>query len=96
LTDVASLTGFVKAHAIRFVLLGPLTADLSPTLYTQQKTGDLGPDYRLIKGWGDLYLFEYVGSQNRATQSTCLTTSHDRPAARSARRDALVELIAAD
>lgn len=96
LTDLASLTGFVKAHAIRFVLLGPLTADLSPTLYAQQKTGDLGPDYRLIKSWGDLFLFEYVGSQERSTPSTGLTPSPHLPAPRSARRDALVQLVAAD
>lgn len=62
LTDVASLADFVKRHRIRFLLLGPLTAELSPVVFAAQRTGNLGPDYRLVKSWGDLFLYEYGGS----------------------------------
>ncbi|MCX6545569.1 MAG: glycosyltransferase family 39 protein [Acidobacteria bacterium] len=58
LTDLASLDRFVQEHHVRFLLLGPLTAELSPTIDTAQRAGDLGPGYTLLRRWPDLVLFE--------------------------------------
>jgi hypothetical protein len=58
LTDLPSLDRFVEEHHVRFLLLGPLTAELSPTIAAAQKAGDLGPGYTLLKRWPDLALFE--------------------------------------
>jgi hypothetical protein len=79
-SDLSSLTGFVQAHDTRFLLLGPLTAELSPSVFARQKTGDLGPDYRLIKRWGDVLLFEYVGNRAQQAQQGLLTTASASPA----------------
>ena len=72
LSDLPSLNDFVKRHRIRFLLLGPLTGELSDTVYQAQRAGTLGPAYRLLKSWGDLWLYEYVeeGSQSSRSQSS--------------------------
>jgi hypothetical protein len=65
LTDVQSLTAFVERHRIRFLLLGPLTGELSSQVYQAQRSGDLGPEYRRIAAWNDVSLFEYSGRPGR-------------------------------
>lgn len=57
--DVASLTAFVEREGIRFLLLGPLTGELAPSVLEAQRSGTLGPGYRLLGRWPDLYLYEY-------------------------------------
>jgi hypothetical protein len=64
-SDVESLTAFVQREGIRFLLLGPLTGELAPSVLEAQRSGSLGPDYRLLGRWPDLYLFEYVPSASR-------------------------------
>ena len=63
-TDVPSLTAFVEREGIRFLLLGPLTGELAPTLLAAQRSGSLGADYELLGRWPDLYLFEYVPARS--------------------------------
>jgi hypothetical protein len=60
LTDLRSLTSLVEQHGIRFLLLGPLTAELSEQVFHAQQSGNLGPGFRLVRTWGDLWLFEYA------------------------------------
>ena len=60
LTDLRSLTSLVEQHDIRFLLLGPLTAELSEQVFHAQQSGNLGPGFRLVRTWGDLWLFEYA------------------------------------
>jgi hypothetical protein len=63
LTDVPSLASFAEKHDIRFLLLGPLTVELSDEVFRAQQSGDLGPRFRLLRTWGDLRLFEYARAQ---------------------------------
>ena len=63
LTDLPSLTPLVERQGIRFLLLGPLTAELSDQIFQAQRAGALGPEYRLLRNWGDLGLFEYVAGR---------------------------------
>jgi hypothetical protein len=70
LSTRASLAAFVERHGIRFLLLGPLTADLSTDVYDAQRRGDLGPGFTLIKGWGDLFLFAYEPAAAATGQSS--------------------------
>jgi hypothetical protein len=65
-TDVPSLTSFVEREGIRFLLLGPLTGELAPSVLTAQRSGSLGADYELLRRWPDLYLFEYVPARSRS------------------------------
>ena len=58
-SDVASLTAFVEREKIRFLLLGPLTGELAPSVLEAQRSGMLGSGYRLLGRWPDLYLYEY-------------------------------------
>jgi hypothetical protein len=62
LTDVASLDAFAEQHHLRYFLSGPLTADAAPAVFEAQRAGSLGPRFRLLKNWGDLALYEHVGS----------------------------------
>ena len=64
-TDIPSLTAFVEREDIRFLLLGPLTGELAPSVLAAQRSGSLGPDYELLGSWPDLYLFEYVPARSR-------------------------------
>ena len=64
-TDIPSLTAFVEREDIRFLLLGPLTGELAPSVLAAQRSGSLGPDYELLGRWPDLYLFEYVPARSR-------------------------------
>lgn len=66
--DVISLTAFVEREGIRFLLLGPLTGELAPAVLVAQRAGTLGPDYRLLREWPDLYLFEYAPAAGRTRQ----------------------------
>ena len=63
-SDVASLTAFVEREGIRFLLLGPLTGELAPSVLEAQRSGSLGTDYTLLGRWPDLYLYEYVGPRS--------------------------------
>ena len=62
LTDQASLEAFAGRHRLRFLLLGPLTADIAPAVFEAHRAGSLGPRFRLLRDWGDLALYEHVGS----------------------------------
>ena len=67
-TDVPSLTAFVEREGIRFLLLGPLTGELAPAVLQAQRSGSLGPDYRLLGQWPDLYLYEFVRAGRRSAR----------------------------
>lgn len=67
-TDVPSLTAFVEREGIRFLLLGPLTGELAPAVLQAQRSGSLGPDYRLLAQWPDLYLYEFVRAGRRSAR----------------------------
>jgi len=62
LTDVASLEEFAEQHRLRFLLLGPITAEVAPAVSEASRAGSLGRRFRLLRNWGDLALYEHVGS----------------------------------